>query len=227
MLTELLVDAYHRRPATLAVADAHQTLTYKQLTLLASVLRTMFLRETGCPRVGLMLPASSIFPAALFGALWSGKTVVPLNFLLHAEELARVVEDAGLDLVLTIRHFDELSAQLPARSVFLEDLPLRRRMALAMLRRLPPRPIVDPNATAVLLYTSGTTAGPKGVELTHDNLYTNCIDTIDSLVHDIKMLEHKVQSCGGLVTRNLFVGELAADVRGFLTDFSHEIGHLV
>lgn len=181
MLTELLVDTYHRCPATLAVADTHQSLTYKQLTLLASVLRNLFLRETGCPRVGLMLPASSIFPAALFGALWSGKTAVPLNFLLHAEELARVVEDAGLDLVLTIHHFDELSAKLPARSVFLEDLPLRRRVALAMLRRLPPRPNVDPDATAVLLYTSGTTAGPKGVELTYNNLYTNCIDTIDSL----------------------------------------------
>ncbi|MBU0718036.1 MAG: AMP-binding protein, partial [Planctomycetes bacterium] len=68
--------------------------------------------------------------------------------------------------------------------LFLEDLPLKRQMAWSFLRRLPAAPHVDPHMTAVILYTSGTTAAPKGVELTYNNLYRNCVDTIHSLKFD-------------------------------------------
>lgn len=184
MLVDALLDANRRSPQTLAVDDRAGPLSYRRLTLLASVLRDVVRCRTRCARVGIMLPASSAFPATLFGVLWSLRVAVPLNFLLNADELARIVEDAGLDLVLTIRHFKDLAERLPAQALFLEDLPLKRKTLLAMLRRLPPPPPVDPQATAVMLYTSGTTAEPKGVELTHSNLYTNCLDAIDSLAID-------------------------------------------
>lgn len=181
MLVDALLDANLRSPRTLAVDDGVRALTYKRLTLLASVLRDVVRRETRCERVGIMLPASSAFPAALFGVLWASKVAIPLNFLWNADELGKVVEDADLDLILTIRHFKELGSKLPARTLFLEDLPLKRRTILAMFRRLPPAPTIDVHATAVILYTSGTTAEPKGVELTHNNLHSNCVDAIESL----------------------------------------------
>lgn len=181
MLVNVLLDANRRSPDKLAVSDALHSLTYRRLTLLASVLRDIIHKETACERVGIMLPASSVFPAALFGVLWSSRIAVPLNFLLSADELGKVVKDAELDLILTVRHFKELSARLPSRTLFFEDLPLRRKSFFAMLRRLPPAPSVDPDATAVILYTSGTTAEPKGVELTHNNLHSNCADAIHSL----------------------------------------------
>jgi long-chain acyl-CoA synthetase len=164
-----------------AVEDGVLPLTFKRLTLLASAMRRVALRETSQQLVGLMLPASSILYAAFFGVLWSAKTVVPLNFLLSPDELARIVRDAGLDLILTIRPFRDLAGQLPARVLYVDELPLKRRVLAAMLWRLPPGPTVDPNTTAVLLYTSGTTAEPKGVELTHHNLYSNCTDSVYSL----------------------------------------------
>jgi long-chain acyl-CoA synthetase len=165
----------------LAVADAHLALSYKQLSQLAFVFRDVFVSESACPRVGLLLPASAVFPAALFGCFWAGRTAVPLNFLLSGEELGPIVADAGLDLVLAVRHFEALCGRLPARTVFVEDLPLRRKAAVSLIRRLPDPPAVAPDDTAVILYTSGTTAEPKGVELAHRNLHSNCVDSIASL----------------------------------------------
>ncbi len=181
MLVDALLDANHRSPGTRAVADPVRVLSYRQLTRLAFVLRGVLARETSCPRVGIMLPASSAFPAAFFGVLWSSRIAVPLNFLLSSEELIPIVKDAGLDLIVTIRHFKDLAADLPARALFLEDLPLKRKMAWAMFRHLPSAPPIDPHDTAVILYTSGTTAQPKGVELTHHNLHSNCVDMVCSL----------------------------------------------
>ncbi len=184
MLVNLLLEANRHFPNKLAVDDGVQSLTFRRLTLLASVLRNEIVRSSSCPRVGIMLPASSMFPASLFGALWASRIAVPLNFLLSAEELAKVVKDAGLDVILTIRHFSELSSKLPARALFLEELHLKRKVLFAMLKRRPPTPAVDQHATAVILYTSGTTAEPKGVELTQNNLYRNSLDSIHSLNMD-------------------------------------------
>ncbi len=184
MLVDGLLQARERAGAGLAVADGHTALSYRQLTALAAVLRTLVLRESNCDRVGILLPASCLFPAALFGVLWAKRSAIPLNFLLNPDELARVVRDADIDLVLTVRHFSELSSQLGVRVIALDDLPLKRKLIVQSFRSLPPAPTVDANDTAVILYTSGTTAEPKGVELSYGNLFSNATDAIASLEID-------------------------------------------
>ena len=181
MLVDAFVDSVRRQGKTLAVDDGLRALTFSRLGTLAGVFREIILAETSCPRVGIILPASSAFPAVLFGTLWAKRVAVPLNFLLAADELLPVVQDAGLDLILTVRHFAQLTAKLPVRSLFLEDLGLKRRLLFALLRRFPPIPVVKPDDTAVILYTSGTTGRPKGVELTQRNLHSNATDCIAAL----------------------------------------------
>lgn len=138
-------------------------------------------KYTDGPRVGIMLPASTAFPPMLFGTLWAGRVAVPLNFLLQADELVRVVKDADIDVIFTIGHFRELVSQLPARAIYLEELGLKWKVVWAKFKRFTPPPKVSRDDTAVMLYTSGTTADPKGVELTYGNLHSNCIDAIASL----------------------------------------------
>ena len=168
----------------LAADDGAKSFTYKQIALLAGILRGWIHGQTKCERVGIMLPASAMFPVTWFGVLWSSRIAVPVNFLLSPEEQGAVVSDAGLDLILSTRRFSRLTQKLPARVVFLEDLPLRRRLWLARFRPLPRRPNVAANDTAVILYTSGTTATPKGVELTHGNLYSNATNAIAAMELD-------------------------------------------
>lgn len=181
MLVDALLETYRRSPSALAVEDGTREITYKQLTLLSSVFRDIVRRSTACERVGVLLPASTAFPPVLFGAMWAGKVVVSLNFLLQADELVRVVKDAQIDTVLTVGHFRELVSKLPVRALYLEELGLKWKVVWSSLRRLPPVPKVSRDDTAVMLYTSGTTAEPKGVELTYGNLHSNCVDAIASL----------------------------------------------
>lgn len=178
MLVEVLLETARRLGSAPAVADPQVRLTYRQLVKFAQVIRTEVLARSRSPRVGIMLPACTAFPACLFGTLWAGRVVVPLNFLLSSVELRKVIEAAGLDLVITVRHFEELLAGLPVAKLYLDAFPLKRKLVFSMVKRTPEPPGHRPDDTAVLLFTSGTAAEPKGVELTFRNLLSNCQDCI-------------------------------------------------
>jgi long-chain acyl-CoA synthetase len=181
MLVQALLDTNSRCGSTLAVDDGRVSLTYRRLTRLALVFRRLVQHATDRPRVGIMLPASAAFPAAWMGTLWAGRVAVPLNFLLNPAELAYVMEDAELDLVITVKPLADRLEGVAVRPIFLEELSLKRRLIFASLRPLPAAPQVTADDTAVVLYTSGTTARPKGVELTHGNIHSNAADAIASL----------------------------------------------
>lgn len=178
MLFELLEQSVGRFGRKEAVADARVRLTYSRLLTFARVMRDIIAEGTQKDKVGVLLPASAGFSGCFFGGLWANKIVVPLNFLLSEAELERIVVRAGIDLILTVKHFSELVQGLPARTLYLEDLSLKRRLVTAMLRRTPKSPQGDEDDTAVILFTSGTSGQPKGVELTHRNLVGNAQDCV-------------------------------------------------
>jgi long-chain acyl-CoA synthetase len=124
-------------------------------------------------RVAILLPNVPEFVAAYFGALRLGAVVVPLNALLKSLEIEERLADAEAKLLVAPPEREpELAECLGRHAVALLDPALAAEAD-------PVGDIVDrePSEPAVLLYTSGTTGGPKGAELTHEGLRfaANCL----------------------------------------------------
>ena len=170
-----------RHPTRTAVTDDQRSYSYAKLVAAACFVAKEVERATDKPRVGIMLPTSGAFPVALMGVWLAKKVPVPLNYLLSQEELAHVVADAGIDVILTagkmVEHLQSTGIDATAlpnapRLVKLEELSFKGLPPL----RLPPKHRDD--ELAVLLYTSGTSGKPKGVMLSHGNLRSNVEDCI-------------------------------------------------
>jgi len=159
-LAALLRDAARMHARRPALTSNGQALSYDELDSLAGRFAGL-LRARGVERgdrVALLLPNIPAFAAAYYGALRLGAIVVPLNFLLKRDEIAHRLADCGARVVVTLPARDDVSSERvdPAQA--------------AHAPRIDELTPVDGSGTAVILYTSGTTGGPKGAELTHTGL---------------------------------------------------------
>ena len=125
-------------------------------------------------RVAIVAPNSARLFIALFAVSGYGRVVVPINFRLNAEEVGYIVEQSGASVLLVDPELDEALADVTAPHRFVLG-----RESDHVLFRFDREPIewtaADEDDVASINYTSGTTARPKGVELTHRNLYVNTL----------------------------------------------------
>jgi long-chain acyl-CoA synthetase len=178
-LASILTESAARDPKHVAVKLDDILITYAQLDE-ASARVAGLLREHGIgpgDRVGIMLPNVPYFPVCYYGILRAGGVVVPMNVLLKKREVAFYLKDPEAKLLFAWHGFAEDAeagaAEAGAECVLATPGEFEQLLAAAE----PDRDVVDvaPDATAVILYTSGTTGTPKGAELSHDNLRRNCI----------------------------------------------------
>lgn len=103
----------------------------------------------------------------------SGRICVPINFRLRPDEVRFIVGHCGATVLLVDPELDEALRDVTAVHRFV----LGAETEALMKFDVEPRPWSDPdeNATATINYTSGTTASPKGVQLTHRNIWTNAV----------------------------------------------------
>lgn len=140
---------------------------------------------TDRPTVGILLPSCKEFAAAYFGILGAGKTPVPLNLLLSPGQLGYIAKDAGLDTIITSRFIGKLASALTDKPSYVEDL------YRAELEPSADVALGESHEPCVLLYTSGTTAEPRGVELTHQNIVSN----VEAMVEAIYFSDRDVMIC--------------------------------
>jgi fatty-acyl-CoA synthase len=122
-------------------------------------------------RVAVVSQNSARLYTSFFGVSGSGRILVPINFRLNAEEVSYIVEHSGARLLLVDPEVEEQLAGVGCE----RRLTIGAEADAEMLRYgVEPEPwAADEDATATINYTSGTTARPKGVQLTHRNLWIN------------------------------------------------------
>jgi fatty-acyl-CoA synthase len=140
---------------------------------------------------------------AYYGVLEAGAVLLPLNIRLAAQELAFILNDSGARVLFFQKHFRDLvEAFRPhlttVKKFYLLDGQTDEQWVAsqnyeALLRDAPRYRTdimqVDENAIAELFYTSGTSAQPKGVMLTHRNIYLHAVNACLALHTDNDSVE--------------------------------------
>jgi acyl-CoA synthetase (AMP-forming)/AMP-acid ligase II len=122
-------------------------------------------------RVAVVSHNSARLLTAFFGVSAYGRLLVPVNFRLNADEVSYIVDHSGASVVLIDPELDESLAKVSARHRFVIGKEADDALLRFDVEPAPWKP--DEDATASINYTSGTTARPKGVQLTHRNLWVN------------------------------------------------------
>jgi fatty-acyl-CoA synthase len=125
-------------------------------------------------RVAVVSPNSARMLELMYAVPSSGRILVPINFRLRSEEVEFIVDHSGSGVLLVDPEIDESLSGITAKHRFL--LGAQSDEALLRFDREPvPWAVIDEDATATINYTSGTTARPKGVQITHRNIWTNAV----------------------------------------------------
>ena len=166
-----------------AVECGQDTLSYEQLY--SSALQVGGWLAAGDAQTLAYLGGNApAFPVALFAAAASGRSFCPLNYRWTAAELQRALRriTPAVVVVDADQHprLEQLATAVEGITVCtVEDLHARAAGALALSG---PEP--EPQAPAVLLFTSGTSGEPKMAVLRHTNLCSYIFGTVDFLSAD-------------------------------------------
>jgi len=209
-LGDLLLTAADSQPDRMAVILPDQRSSYAEIRA-AAFRKALSLQALGVgpgDHVGLLLPTGMDFVETMFATALLGAVTVPVNARYMPPELAYLVENADLKVLLTtdkiaeaVNFVERLNLALPdltqadARSLDLQGAPLLRNIVLYGKSEAPgmlsedqfsaladqgdmdrlhmSRLQIRLGSTALILYTSGTTANPKGCMISHEAIVRN------------------------------------------------------
>jgi fatty-acyl-CoA synthase len=198
MKVPLLVDDFLKRPAAIypektAIVDGDLRLTYaeyqERVNRLSNALLGLGLEKGD--RVCILSPNSHFYLESFYATSQVGIILVPLNYRLIPEDHEYIINHAGVKAVLVDYEYtgmvDEIRERLPTVEHWIVaayekgDYPGWtdwNTMIADASPATPPLPDRDEDDLVSINYTSGTTARPKGVMLTHRNVYLNAYNLI-------------------------------------------------
>ncbi|WP_256842882.1 long-chain-fatty-acid--CoA ligase [Ornithinimicrobium cryptoxanthini] len=196
-LSALLEDSAATYPTRDALVMGDSRLRYAQVNGAANQVANLLAERGVGPgdKVALTCPNLPYFTIVYFGILKTGATVVPLNVLLKAREVAYHLDDSDAVAYFCFEGMPELPMAQEGAAAFEQtpgcehfivitgdptaDSPIEGTTTLGaamagQATTFETHDVADDD-TAVILYTSGTTGQPKGAELTHANMISNAV----------------------------------------------------
>jgi fatty-acyl-CoA synthase len=177
-----------------AVVDGALRLTYEQFFARCDRWSAVLQRQLGIgpgDRVAYIAPNTHAQLASFYAVPQLGAVVVPINYRLTAEDFAYIITHSGAKLVCAhadyLEMVDGIRGQLPdvVHYVALEGRDgktpegwLDYEALIAASDGAFTRPEISERDLLTINYTSGTTARPKGVMITHRNAYMNTLGTL-------------------------------------------------
>ncbi len=194
-LAHTVFDSAQKTPEApaLILTDSNTTVSFKELARQVESLAG-FLESEGLQpgeRVGLLVYNQPAYVIAFFALLSLGITVIPLNVRLTAPEISTILNDAEARYLISTQDFTGVLTRLSVptltgliiqglskvKNSFKNTAPhlddFDAIIASDHKTKAPlPYPI-QPKTLATLVYTSGTTGEPKGVMLSHGNIWAD------------------------------------------------------
>jgi long-chain acyl-CoA synthetase len=183
-LASAFAASVQKRPKKIALYWGESEFSYATLFAQACAVAAELAGKFGVKpgdRVGLWVKNCPEFVPAVFGILSAGGVVVPINNFLKPAEVAYILNDSGVNVLITdaelATHFETLKAARPSLKILrVEEFPALNQSSIL---RSPSS--CSENDLAALLYTSGTTGHPKGAMLTHGNFLHNVASCVAAL----------------------------------------------
>ena len=173
-------------------------------------------------RVALVMANCCSYVEVLFAAWHAGLVVVPINAKLHPKEFAYILDHAAARVAFASADVAARAAAPGLKTVICVDDPDYEALFTGPPAPLEPR---QPDDTAWLFYTSGTTGRPKGAMLSHRNLLAMTLSyfaDVDAIAADDCIVHHAPMSHGSGMYILPHVAAAAAQVvpdsRGFDPD---------
>ncbi|NIM03426.1 AMP-binding protein [bacterium] len=179
---EILEESVARFGEKVAVVFENEKVTFPQLDRLVNNLSTGLIKE-GVNKgdcVATFLPDSMEFALSYFAILKIGAIHAPLDIRLKEDEVKLILDDARPVIIITTGQFQDMFLAMRA------EIPVMNRVIVVgkevregcvsfdeIKSRSSPRVVpaeVEDDDVALYIYTSGTTAKPKGVMVTFGNL---------------------------------------------------------
>jgi fatty-acyl-CoA synthase len=173
-----------------AVVDGDVRLTYEQFFARCDRWSAVLQRELGVAqgdRVAYIAPNTAAQLASFYAVPQLGAVLVPINYRLTADDFAYILSHSGAKVVCVhpdyLEMVDAIRPRIPdcVHFVALEGARDGWRDYEAMVAASDgvfTRPTITEHDLLTINYTSGTTARPKGVMITHRNAYMNAIGTL-------------------------------------------------
>ena len=175
-----------------ALVDGELRLTYEQFFARCDRWSAVLSRELGVKqgdRVAYIAPNTHAQLESFYAVPQLGAVLVPINYRLTADDFAYIISHSGARVVCAhpdyLEMVDQIRDQIPAVVHFVALEGAREgwrdyEASIAASTGEFVRPEITEHDLLTINYTSGTTARPKGVMITHRNAYLN---TIGTLVH--------------------------------------------